>query len=429
MIDGIVGQLNLPPMRMVHQQYRIPAKVDVLTEINKQWEKLGDNLDLPIGSRIAIAVGSRGIASITEVIQAIVKRIREAGCKPFIIPAMGSHGGATAEGQIKILSALGISEKSVGAPINATMEVTCVGEHKGIPLFLDKLAHEAEGIVLVNRIKQHTDFDGPTQSGLIKMMAIGLGNQIGAEYYHRLSMVKNMYDIISTSGKALLKRSKVLFGVGLVENQNHQLAFLRMALCDELEDMEKALLKKAEKLILQLPLDAIDLLIIDEMGKDISGAGMDPRVTGRITCGYVAVPRGPDISRIFVRDLTPACQGCATGIGQADFTTRRLVDKIDFDSTLINCLTSCCPEDGRIPLAFESDREAIAAALVTIRPFSLEDLRILHIRNTLKLETMMASKGCLSELRDRAQIYIAPEDLSLDFDQSGNLISLLTDVD
>ena len=230
--------------------------------------------------------------------------------------------------------------------------------------------------MLVNRIKPHTDFGGPTESGLIKMMAIGLGNQIGAEHYHRLSVVRDMYEIISTAGKALLKKSNFLFGAGLVENQEHETAIVKIALPDELETMEMALLKKAAEYMPKLPLEEIDLLIIDQMGKDISGAGIDPIVTGRYLCAHMTPKPGPKISRIFVRDLTDASEGSALGIGQADVTTRRLVDKIDFEATAINCLTSCGPEDAKIPLAFSSDREALAAVLMTLRPYTLDDLRL-----------------------------------------------------
>jgi hypothetical protein len=425
MISYLKTDPKLPSMRMVRQRYEIPPQIDVIAEINRQWSRVRKSLDLPTGSTIAVGVGSRGITNLAEVVRAAVTKLKDAGFKPFVTPAMGSHGGATSDGQISVLESLGVTEKNVGVPVRATMEVVSLGEVNGIPIFLDKLAHRAAGLVLINRIKPHTDFAGPTESGIIKMMAIGLGNQIGAEHYHRLSVVRNMYEIISTAGKALLKKSNFLFGVGVVENQNHQKAVLRMMLPEELEAVEIELLEKARNYMPKLPLKEIDLLIIDEMGKDISGAGIDPIVTGRTNCVFMVKRPSPKISRIFVRDLTEASEGNAIGIGQADVTTRRLVDKIDAEATAINCLTSCCPEDGKIPFAFQTDREAVAAALMTLRPYTLDDLRIVHIKSTLELNNLLISQGCRSYLENKAEVYIEPENIELEFDASGNLISLL----
>jgi hypothetical protein len=236
-----------------------------------------------------------------------------------------------------------------------------------------------------------------------------------------------MYEIISTAGKELLKKSKFLFGVGVVENQEHETAIVKIALPDDLETVEMALLKKASDYMPKLPLDKIDLLVIDQMGKDISGAGIDPIVTGRYLCAHMTPKPGPKVSRIFVRDLTDASEGCALGIGQADVTTRRLVDKIDFEATAINCLTSCGPEDAKIPLAFKSDREALAAVLMTLRPYSMEDLRIVHIKNTLELGNLIVSQGCAAQLEMNSNLHFESGACELKFDKSGNLISLLND--
>jgi hypothetical protein len=415
--------LEIPKMRMLHQRLSVLPAVNVLTEMEREWADLKDRIELPRKGSVAIAVGSRGISNLTEVVRTVVMKLREAGCEPFIAPAMGSHGGATAEGQRAVLSARGITEQSVGAPVRSAMEVTSMGEMDDIPLFIDRLAQEADGVVLVNRIKPHTNFVGPTESGLIKMMAIGLGNQIGAEHYHRLSVARDQYTIISSAGRELLKRCRVLFGVGLVENQKHETAVVKMARAAEIESLEVELLKKARACLATLPLDEIDLLVIDEMGKEISGEGIDPNVVGRDVCAYGAERPWPKITRIFVRDLTEASEGSALGIGQADFTTRRLVDKIDFEVTAINCLTACCPEAGKVPLAYPSDREAIAAALMTLRPYSLDDLRLVHIKNTLELDTLMVSEGCLSDLQGKSDVTVENNNLRLEFDGSGNLIS------
>lgn len=414
---------QLPKMRLVHQRFRVSPAVNVLDEMEREWGLLQDSVALPKGGRVAVGVGSRGIAHLPEVVRGVVSRLKEAGCRPFVTPAMGSHGGATAEGQKEVLRLRGITEESVGAPVEATMDVAPMGEADGIPLFVDRLAHEAAGMVLINRIKPHTNFIGPTESGLIKMMAIGMGNQKGAEHYHRLSLVRDQFTIISTAGKELLKRCKVLFGVGLLENQDHETCLLKMAPASKLEAMETDLLKKARADLPLLPLDEIDLLIIDEMGKDISGEGIDPNVVGRDVCAYGARRPLPLVTRIFVRDLTEGTEGSALGIGQADFTTRRLVDKMDFAVTAINCLTACCPEAGKIPLTYENDRDAIAAALITLRPYTLGDLRIVHIKNTMELNTIAVSQGCVESIEKGASIDMDGEPFDMEFDGSGNLVS------
>ena len=428
-MDSATGaELKLPKMRMVRQRFDSSPAVDVLAEIEREWSRIKDRLDLSPGSKVAIGVGSRGISNLTLVVRAVATRLKEAGYYPFVTPAMGSHGGATAEGQTEVLRLRGITEESVGVPVRATMDVTPMGEVNGIPLFIDRLAHEADGIALINRIKPHTNFIGPTESGLIKMMAIGLGNQIGAEHYHRLSVVRSQYEIISSAGRALLEKSPVLFGVCLLENQDHETTQIKMALTHEIESVESELLKTARAWLPTLPVDEIDLLIIDEMGKDISGEGIDPCVVGRDVCAYGAERPWPKVTRIFVRDLTDGSEGSALGIGQADFTTSRLIDKIDFQVTLVNCLTSCCPESGKIPFAFPTDREAITAALVTLRPYTLEDIRVVHIKNTLELTTLMVSRGCLDYFEGKPDQIIGKDDMKLEFDGSGDLISQVGNV-
>jgi hypothetical protein len=420
-----VRELILPRMKVVRQHFDVPPPVDVVAEFNREWNRLKDRLVLSPGMSIAVCVGSRGITDLTTAVRAVVTALKEAGCNPFITTAMGSHGGATVEGQIEVLAVRGITEETVGAPIRATMDVVSMGEIDGIPLFLDRIAHEADGIVLVNRIKPHTNFIGPTESGWIKMIAIGLGNQIGAEHYHRLSLIRDQYHIISTAGRELIKGSKVLFSLGLVENQEHETAIVKLAGVDETEAVETELCATARSYMPGLPLDEIDLLIVDEMGKDISGEGIDPNVVGRDVCAYGARRPLPAISRIFVRDLTDGTEGSALGVGQADFTVQRLVDKIDFQVTAINCLTACCPESGRVPLAYPNDRDALTAAMMTLRPCSAEDVRIVHIKNTLELKTLLVSQGCVAELEGKPGIEIA-EDAELAFDREGNLMSSLT---
>ena len=427
MSSDILKALQLPKMRMIRQQFEISPAVNVSGELDREWSRIKKGLDLPSGSKIAIGVGSRGISNLSVVVRDVVARLKEAGHNPFVTPAMGSHGGATAKGQTDVLRLRGITEERVGAPVRATMEVQPMGEANGIPLFLDRLAFEADGIVLINRVKPHTNFIGPTESGAIKMMAIGLGNQKGAEHYHRLSVVRSQYEIIRSAGKALLQKCPVLFGVCLLENQAHETARIKMALAHELEAVESKLLETARAWLPTLPLSEMDLLIIDEMGKDISGEGIDPCVVGRDVCAYGAKRPWPKITRIFVRDLTEGSEGSALGIAQADFTTQRLVDKIDFDATLVNAITACAPEAMKIPLALKTDREVIATALKTLRPYDLTDLRMVHIKNTLELTKLVVSVGCLDALKKNIPLVIDAKDTELAFDDSGNLISNLYD--
>jgi len=426
MNSGMATDFKMPLMRMVHQRYDVPPKVDVLAEVDREWDRVKNRIDMAPGSKVAVGVGSRGISNLTAVVRAVVDKLKKTGYKPFITPAMGSHGGATAEGQIEVLRSRGITEESVGAPVRASMDVKSIGEVDGIPLFISRLAHEADSIVLINRIKPHTNFIGLIESGLIKMMAMGMGNQIGAEHYHRLTVVRDYYTIISSAGRELLRRCQVLFGVGLVENQEHETAVLKIALADEIESVETELLKKARACLPTLPLDEIDLLIVDEMGKDISGEGIDPNVVGRDVCECGVRRPWPKITRIFVRDLTEGSEGSGLGIGQADFTTQRLVDKIDFQVTAINCLTCCCPESGRVPLTYPNDSEALVAAMKTLRPYTIEDVRIVYIKNTTELTRLLVSQGCLADLEGKSYLDIGDEGLYLKFDQLYNLISPLT---
>jgi hypothetical protein len=282
----IPDDFALPAMYRAHQRFDIPPKIEVENAVDWEWNRINGGLSLPTGARIAVGVGSRGISNISEIVRTVVDRLKAVEVKPFIVPAMGSHGGARPEGQIKLLSHLGITEKKVGAPVEADMSVVSLGTADGIPLYQSRPAYNADGFVLINRVKSHTDFTGPVESGLIKMLTIGMGNRQGADLYHRMAFNRGFYGMIITAGRALLKKSKFLFGVALVENQRHETCDLRMATAVEVENIEIELLKKARRLLPKLPLEEIDLLIVDEIGKNISGAGLDPNVVGSSLCSW-----------------------------------------------------------------------------------------------------------------------------------------------
>ena len=414
---------KFPPMYSICQQFRVPPAIDVTGAVDDQWQRIKGSLALAPGARIAVGVGSRGLSNLPGIVRAVVAKLKAAGTRPFVTSAMGSHGGATAQGQAALLAERGITQESVGAPVEVTMEVVSMGDADGIPLYMDRLAHGADGIVLINRIKPHTDFIGPVESGIIKMLVIGLGNQKGADFYHQTALGRDFYDMIITAGRRLLKQTKILFGVALVENQDHQTCDIRMAIPARIEALEIELLKKARNLLPRLPLDEIDLLIVDEIGKDISGAGMDPNVVGgRGSCVWSADRPWPKITRIFARSLTPATKGNASGLGMVHVTTHRLVEQIDMQATAVNAITASCPEDCRIPMTLSTEREAVVAALMTIGPCTLDDVRIVHIKNTLHLDHMRVSKGCLADLANNPGITMVPEPSPLAFDVSGTLV-------
>jgi hypothetical protein len=417
--------LQLPKARLVQQRFALPAAIDVTAQVESEWQRVAARLGLRPGARIAVAVGSRGIDGLLAVVKAVVAHLRAAGCEPFIVPAMGSHGGASAQGQAAVLANAGITAASVGVPIRATMDVVSLGVVDGISLYLDREASEADGIVVINRLKPHTDFAGPMGSGLLKMLCIGLGNQTGADHLHRAGVARDLGVVVRLAGGALLQRAHVLFGVAIIENQEHRACDVRLLPADEMVAGELALQATARTLLPGLPLDDIDLLIVDEMGKDISGAGLDPNVIGRSLGSWQVKRTTPRIARIFVRDLTPASEGNACGLGFVDVATPRLLEKVDPAVTAVNAVTACFPEDMRLPLTVATEREAIAVALATIRPYTLDDLRLVHIKNTLAVERLVVSQGCLAALEARDDVIIDAAVHQLGFDEHGEFVSPL----
>lgn len=420
---GLEADVSLPPVCEVRQRFDVLSPVDTAACLEAGWPGVAPRVAaLPHGARVAVAVGSRGIADLLPVVRGVVARLRAAGCAPFVVPAMGSHGGSTARGQTLVLQSLGVDEAGVGAPVLATMDVVTLGEADGIPLFLDRCAAEADGIVLINRVKPHTDFVGPIESGLMKMLVIGLGNQAGADYYHRLGVVRGLQDTIPVAARGLLARTNVVFGVALVESEEHRIAALRVVPPERIEATEMELLNLARQHLPRLPLDDIDLLIVDEMGKDVSGGGLDPNVVGRAGTTWGVRRERPRISRIFVRSLTPHSRGNAAGLGLVDAVTTRLVDQIDYEATAVGALTACCPEDTKIPMVFASDRVAIRSLLTTVRPATREDLRLVLIRNTRDLATLWVSTGCLARLPQGRTAVADPAPRPLVFDEAGWLV-------
>jgi hypothetical protein len=415
---------DFPKIFKIHQKIDAPS----LEQVEKRVHELLDQFELSKkvkrGERIALTAGSRGINDKPKVLKTIIERLKDLGTSPFVVPCMGSHGGATAQGQIEVLGSLGITEKSVGAPIISSMDVDEIGRTKfGTPVLIARDLLKADRIIVVNRVKPHTDFRGEIESGLVKMMVIGMGKHQGALMVHRLTIKHGFPAVIGEVGSIIRKKLPILFGVGMIENQYGKTAFIDLLKAEELVEKEKALLKRARKLMPSLPFDQMDILILDEMGKNISGAGMDSNVIGRRAFIWSQKPRRPKITRIFVRDVTEESHGNVTGIGMADYITKRLFDKIDYPSTAVNCLTGMGPENGHIPIFFERDRDVFSVAHDNSGVLNPQDLRIVWAKNTLELEYLYASQALLKEARSNPRLEILSDPFEFPFDQNGNLIS------
>ena len=414
----------LPRIFKIQQKIVSPKLADVEKEMNALLDRFGLTGKVKPGERIALTAGSRGIRDKAKVLKVIAGRLKALGAKPFLVPCMGSHGGATAEGQVKMLHHLGITEEYVGAPIVSSMEVKEIGRTRfGTPVLVDKnICEQADKIVVVNRIKPHTDFDHDVESGISKMIIIGMGKHQGALMAHRLT-IKNGYPAIFKEVLPITRKAlPFFFGVGIIENQFDQTASLHLLEPQNFYEGEKELLKKAKSIMPRLPFKEMDILVADEIGKNISGAGMDPNVTGRLY--FIGSPplKEPRITRIFVRDLTPETEGNAIGIGYADYTTKRLVKKIDPVPTMINSITGMGPECGRVPISFEKDREALQAAFDNSGVLDPKDLRLAWIKNTLEVEYLWASEAMLKEAKANSNLEVVSALQEVPFDKNGNMV-------
>lgn len=413
--------MDLPRMFPVRQTFDAENLDDPVEQTRRCVlnSSLGERISA--GDRVAITAGSRGIHGIAPLTRAIVDCVRELGAMPFVLASMGSHGGATAGGQKAILASYGIDESTMGAPVEATMEVVQVGEtDDGTPVVLNRLAREADAVVLVNRIKPHTSFRGPFESGLMKMMTIGLGSHRGATLAHSMGAA-GLPRMIPAWGRIILQEAPIALGVAILENAYEQTEKVVAVDPDELTAIEPELLDEARKLMPRIPVERIDVLIVDRIGKNISGTGMDPNIIGRIWLAGIEEPDSPRIERIVVLDLTPETHGNANGIGLADVTTRRLVDKIDFSATYANAMTSTFLNRAYIPIVGENDREAIEIALCASGNGGNRNARVIRIRSTLELQRLRASESLLPELSALPEVEISDEPEEMNFDEERNL--------
>ncbi len=420
---------SIPRMMRLRQNFPQPGPLDVDSTLDAEFAKVRARFGA--GSRIAVAVGSRGITNLSAIVATVIRQLRAVGVHPLIIPAMGSHGGATPEGQLEVLAEYGITEAAMGVPIRASLDVRQIGTSKeGVAVFCSVEALGADGIVLVNRIKPHTDFFGTLGSGLLKMSVIGLGKRTGAATMHAAATRLGHEPTIRAMARVLLDAAPIVCGVAILENQFHETAKLVVLSRDEIESAENVLLVEARKLMPLLPFEEIDLLIIDRIGKNISGAGMDPNVINRSVHGYSAslirdAQPAPFIRRIFVRDLTPETHGNAVGIGLADVTTTRLVRAMDHRATYINALTALTPQSAKIPIYFDTDHEAIERTLTSLAMPDKAGSRVVRIADTLSLTTLEVAETFRDEVDRQPALTLLSEPNEMLFDVHGNLAATL----
>jgi Uncharacterized conserved protein (DUF2088). len=372
------------------------------------------------GQEICITAGSRGIASMAAVTRFLVEQIIALGAHPYLVPAMGSHGGATAEGQIAVLESLGITEESMGCPIRSSMETVQLCQVDDLPVHIDKNAHEADGIIVLNRIKAHTSFEGPYESGLMKIMAIGLGKQAGAYNCHAKGD-DFMSHRIAAIGNEILRRANVILGVALLENAYEKTFKVAVLPAECIAEEEPKLLLEAKKAMGRLWFDACDVLIVRELGKNYSGAGMDPHITGR--CANPKLRMGITSQRIGILDISPESHGNATGMGRADLAPMRFFKKVSFDETYPNFVTGYDPVVYMMPIIVDSDEEVFKTAVATCMGIDYANPRIVVINNSLDISTLLVSESLAPEAEKIPQVSVESEPFFADFDKEGNLLT------
>ena len=414
-IEELLRGVEPPRVALVERSVDFsPALSDIRSAVR---EALG-SVEMPSGS-VAIGVGSRGVGGIAEVVGALVEALEEAGAQPFVVPAMGSHGASSAEGQAEVLRHLGVSEDSVGCPIRATMETVKIGETPdGVEVFMDKNAYEADAVVVVNRIKPHTAFRGTVESGPTKMLAIGLGKQRGAYSIHAAGW-HAIHETIPRAARVAVETGKVAFGLAVLENPDEEPYKVAAIPAANLEEAEAPLLEEAKKNLLRLPFDDLDVLVVDEIGKNVSGDGADPNVTGRYPT--TAASGGPKIERMVFLGLTEETGGNANGLGAADVVTEGLVSGMDRSSTYMNALTSTTPVPVKIPMVMPTDRMAVAAALTMCAGVKPSGARLVRVQNTLKLRRLWVSEALLEEVEKDGRVRVVEGPQPMRFDERGAL--------
>jgi hypothetical protein len=417
--------MEFPKLLPVRQNFPDRAIHDVARAIQRQLGASAFSSRLKPGARVALGVGSRGIANIATIVRSVVEYWKSQGCQPFIFPAMGSHGAATAEGQADVLAHYGIHEATMGCPIVSALEVVSLGKTAdGIEAFMDRNAFDSDGVMMIGRIKWHTDFAGKIESGLFKMMAIGLGKFAGAQRYHTYAYKLGLEHVIRSVGRQVLKSGKILGGLAILEDANHNTAQLTAVPVEDMERKEEELLALAKTWMGRIPMP-LDILILDEIGKNISGAGMDTKVVNRSVYGDSNPwPGEPRIERIFIRGLSDSSYGNGVGLGMADVVHDRLLEAIDWHPTRINSLTASTPAAIRTPIHFASDRECLERMAPTVGKVDLSEVTYGWIRNSLELGFLRLSENLRGEINKNPLLEIVGPAEEIDFDAAGNLAGL-----
>ena len=411
---------SLPPLARVRQRLSPDRLADVPGAIRAGIAALGDLPRIKPGAQIAVTGGSRGIADIVPILRTVVDELKARGAEPFLIPAMGSHGGATAEGQIAMMAGYGMTEAALGCPVRATMDVVTLGTTPaGIPVYYDKMAAAADGVVVVNRVKAHTAFRGAVESGVTKMIAVGMGKRHGAEQLHSAGLGPHIIEAADVT----LRAANIAFAVHIVENAYEHVHTVRVTRPEAIVATDRALLVLANSLLPRIPFDPLDVLIVDTMGKNISGTGMDPNIIGMWR--RLGGPRVPDFTRIVVLSLTPETHGNAMGIGFADFTTKRVVAGIDHHATMMNAITADNINAAKLPLIRENDVDAIAWAVRSALRGVDRPPRIARVHSTLHLDTLAISPALLDEATASGNVEVIGDFEPVQADESGHLRGLL----
>lgn len=418
-IEGLLEAVPLPRMVEVSQRFDRPRSKDPAGELGEALRGKKYFANLAPGASVAIAVGSRGIANLPAMVGRVVEELRHAGARPFIVPAMGSHAGASAIGQKAMLEGLGISEASVGAEVRSSMEVRRLGiSPLGLPVCMDAQAAAADGLVIINRIKPHVCYRGPYESGLMKMITIGLGKQAGADFCHRLGFEK-MPVHIPDIGRTAIAKANILCAIGILENAYHETVRIATLKGSEISDAEPLLLEEARALSARLYYDRLDVLIIDEIGKDISGSGFDTNVVGRYHSPCIS--GGPHISRLGILDISEHSNGNGNGLGMADFICKRARDKFDPEQTYPNTLTATLTGAVKMPMTLANDRLVIQACIKVAGLVDMEKARVVRIRNTLCLGRISVSESLIEETSGHPRMKVEGKLHELSFDPHGNL--------
>jgi hypothetical protein len=413
--------MTLPPLARIRQTIPLPCVTDIAGTVRRLILESRLRERVPQGGTIAVGCGSRGITSIPKVARATVDTLKSMGYRPFIVAAMGSHGGATAEGQRELLAGYGITPDAMGVDVRTDMDTVVLGTSPiGLPIFFDRNAYEADGFVLLNRVKPHTDFHSTYESGVLKMMVIGLGKRDGASQVHKLG-TRGLKEVLPAVGRILLEKTRFALGLAIVENADDQPADIVTLEPETILELEPRLLDRARDLMGRLPFDQIDVLAVGELGKNYSGAGMDPNVHGRLMIETQPDFERPVVTRLVVLDVSEESHGNIVGVGFADLTTERLVSRMDPEPTRINTLTSCCLERTRIPITLPTDRDVFEAALDTCWRIDPAEARVVVIPNTLELKTLWVSQPLEAEVRAHPHLVRETDYLPMPFSADGTL--------